>query len=587
MTTLIEMAINSSRDIVLVRQQAKRAAEAFSLASQDQTRFATAVSEVVREVVSTQRTGHMQLELDEARTPPLLLARIKVADSAEPSLSTKSDALIAARRLVDHFEFLPQADESIVIELGKRSPTRDRAVATGEVKTLLRDQARGPDEDLSVAFTDQNRELAASLQELQDKQQELHRLNQELQDTNRGVVALYAELEEKAEQLRAASEAKSKFLANVSHEFRTPLNSILALSRLLLDRVDGGLETEQEKQVAFIRRSADTLLEFVNDLLDLAKVESGKVDLRPTEFLLRDFLRGLRGVLKPLRDGGTVELVFEECDPIAVIGDEGKLGQILRNLVSNALKFTERGEVRVSVDIDPGHGQATFTVRDTGIGIAPDDQLRIFEEFEQVAGTLQQKNKGSGLGLALSRRLARLMGGEISVQSTPGRGSTFRVLVPLGFPRSEHRFGSKAGEGRVRVMVIDDEETFRYIVRHIVAGESDYELLEAENGEEGLRLVGRSPPDIMILDLQMPVMSGQEVLAALAANPQTRDIPVIVSTSLPITSSLQEQLPNVAQLFSKTDLSRDTLLDALRRCLAPAGDTRMASSQPPALSKNW
>ncbi len=592
MTVLSEISVATSRDIVLVRQQAKRAAVALGLASQDQTRLATAVSEVVRELLSAGCKAQMQLILEEGRAAPLLLARMTietdscsgVGSESKPSsmLSVTSEGLIAARRLVEHFEFTLQSDKAIVIELGKPIAARVGIETTAGIRKALFEQARGSSTDLNAAFSDQNRELLASLQELQDKQQELQRLNLELQDTNRGVVALYAELEEKAEQLRAASEAKSKFLTSVSHEFRTPLNSILALSRLLLDRVDGSLEAEQEKQVAFIRRSAETLLEFVNDLLDLAKVEAGKVDLHPSEFLLSDFIRSLRGVLKPLKAaGGRVNLIFDDCEPVAVIGDEGKLGQILRNLISNALKFTERGEVRVSVQVDPERGNATFEVRDSGIGIAREDQGRIFEEFEQIAGTLQQTNKGSGLGLALSQRLARLMGGEISVTSAVGVGSTFRVSLPFVFPHAAKIPRAPAAKGQVRVLVVDDEETFRYVVRQIVESEATFELIEAQNGKEGLRRVERDQPDVLIVDLQMPVMSGQEMLSALAADPQTRDIPVIVSTSLPITASLQEELQGVSQLLSKTDLSKDTLLDALRRCTGSAGG-RTENGRPPA-----
>jgi signal transduction histidine kinase/ActR/RegA family two-component response regulator len=559
---LIEMPFRTRSDIVLARQSAKRAAEGLGFAAQDQTRFATAVSEVIRELVAVSCSGRIEFNFEETRVPPLLIARMHAScvGEGQPALSAHSDPLIAARRLVDHFEFALLEKGATRIELGRRTMARDKTRPLAEIKSSL-EQLRVPGADLNAAFTDQSRELIASLQELQDKQQELLRLNQELQDTNRGVVALYAELEEKAEQLRAASEAKSKFLANVSHEFRTPLNSILALSRLLLDRVDGGLESEQEKQVTFIRRSAETLLEFVNDLLDLAKVEAGKVELHPSEFQLVDFMRGLRGVLKPLRINDPVDLVFEECESIALIGDEGKLGQILRNLISNALKFTERGEVRVQVTYDRSRGTACFEVCDTGIGISAADQLRIFEEFEQIAGSLQKRNKGSGLGLALSQRLARLMGGEILLESELGRGSTFRLRVPLEAAEVAQRDGS----GRTtRVLVVDDEETFRYVVRHILASESRYELIEAQDGAEGVARVRRDLPDVVIADLQMPVMTGQEMLRELAADPRTRDIPVIVSTSLPITATLLGELRAASKVLSKTELSRDTLLNAIR-----------------------
>ena len=188
-----------------------------------------------------------------------------------------------------------------------------------------------------------------TLDELRQRQEELARLNRELEDTNRGVVALYAELDERADHLRRADEVKTRFLSNMTHEFRTPLNSILALTRLLLDRVDGELTPEQERQVYFIRKSAENLSELVNDLLDLAKVEAGKIVVRPAEFEVRNLFGALRGMLRPLLLNTSVNLVFEEPDGIPPLHtDEGKVSQILRNFISNALKFTEQGEVRVS-----------------------------------------------------------------------------------------------------------------------------------------------------------------------------------------------------------------------------------------------
>ncbi len=240
------------------------------------------------------------------------------------------------------------------------------------------------------------------------------RLNRELEDTNRGVVALYAELDEKADHLRRADDLKSKFLSNMSHEFRSPLNSILALSGLLLDRSDGELTTEQDQQVGYIRRAAHDLLELVNDLLDLAKVEAGKVELRPSEFEAVNLFAALRGMLRPLLLSRSVDLVFGDASHIArIYSDEGKIAQILRNFISNALKFTERGEVRVTVDRE-GDDDVVFSVSDTGIGIAPEHIELIFQDFVQLDNPIQRRVKGTGLGLPLSKKLAGLLGGSVS-----------------------------------------------------------------------------------------------------------------------------------------------------------------------------
>lgn len=267
-------------------------------------------------------------------------------------------------------------------------------------------------------------ELAASRREAQD-------LRSELEETNRGVLALYAELDAQAEHLRQATELKSRFLAYMSHEFRTPINSIRSLTRLLLDRVDGPLTEEQEKQVNFIQDNAAEFAEMVDDLLDLAKVEAGRVEISPAWFEMVDLFSALRGMFKPVLTNPAVNLVFEEPQGVPKLyTDDRKLSQILRNFISNALKFTPRGEVRVSVRLE-GEGSVTFSVADTGIGIAPEHLRTLFEDFAQVRSPLQQRLRGTGLGLSLSKKLAELLGGSVDVQSEPGQGSVFTVTIPV------------------------------------------------------------------------------------------------------------------------------------------------------------
>ncbi len=256
-------------------------------------------------------------------------------------------------------------------------------------------------------------------------------LRAELEETNRGVLALYAELDVQAEQLRQATELKSRFLAYMSHEFRTPINSIRSMARLLLDRVDGPLSEEQERQVTFIQQNAAEFAEMVDDLLDLAKVEAGRVEISPAWFEMVDLFSALRGMFKPVLTNPAVNLVFEEPrDMPKLYTDDRKLSQILRNFVSNALKFTPRGEVRVGARFDGG-GRVTFWVADTGIGIAPEYIGTLFEDFAQVKSPLQKRLRGTGLGLSLSKKLAELLGGSVAVESEAGKGSTFSVTLPV------------------------------------------------------------------------------------------------------------------------------------------------------------
>ncbi len=262
-------------------------------------------------------------------------------------------------------------------------------------------------------------------------QAELVALREELDETNRGVVALYAELDEQAEQLRKATELKSRFLAYMSHEFRTPITAMLSLARLLMDEVDGPLGSEQRRQVGFIQSSAAQFAQMVNDLLDLAKIEAGRLDISPAWFEMVDLFTALRGMFKPLLSNPDVTLIFEEPSFNGQLyTDDQKLSQILRNFISNALKFTIKGEVRVSAVLQDD-GFVTFAVADTGIGIAKELQPLIFRDFAQIDSPLQKRLRGTGLGLSLSKQLAELLGGHVGVHSDPQQGSTFTVTVPV------------------------------------------------------------------------------------------------------------------------------------------------------------
>jgi signal transduction histidine kinase len=270
-----------------------------------------------------------------------------------------------------------------------------------------------------------------------DQLAEIKMLNAELEQTNQGVVALYAELDDKAEQLLQASDLKSRFLSYMSHEFRTPLSSITSMARILLDEMDGKLTAEQTRQVRFVQSSASELTEMVNDLLDLAKVEAGRITISPAWFEMVDLFAALRGMFRPIIQMDAVDLIFEE--PLGVprlYTDHKKLSQILRNFVSNALKFTPTGEVRVSAR-PIGGGRVTFAVADTGIGIAKEHHRALFNDFVQIDSPIQKRLRGTGLGLSLSKKLATLLGGEVAVESELGKGSTFSLTIPVHLPGHE------------------------------------------------------------------------------------------------------------------------------------------------------
>jgi signal transduction histidine kinase len=281
-----------------------------------------------------------------------------------------------------------------------------------------------------VHDTPESEQLAALRTELAAREEELGSLRSELEETNRGVVALYAELDAQADEVRRSTELKSRFLSYMSHEFRTPIGSIRSIARLLMDRVDGPLTPGQETQVRFIQETSAEFSEMVDDLLDLAKVEAGRVEISPAWFEMVDLFSALRGMFKPVLTNPDVALLFEEPHDVPTLyNDDRKLAQILRNFISNALKFTARGEVRVSARRDGD--LVTIALADTGNGIAPELHPAIFQDIVKIDSPIQKRLRGTGLGLSLSKRLAELLGGTVGLQSELDVGSTFSVTLPM------------------------------------------------------------------------------------------------------------------------------------------------------------
>jgi|HubBroStandDraft_6_1064221.scaffolds.fasta_scaffold02270_10 signal transduction histidine kinase len=269
--------------------------------------------------------------------------------------------------------------------------------------------------------------------QLAQREREFAALQEELDETNRGVVALYAELDDKTVALNQALDLKSRFLSYMSHEFRTPLTSITSLTNMLLSRLDGPLSVEQARQVEFIRGSVLELTEMVNDLLDLAKVDAGRISISPEWFDMVDLFSALRGMFKPIVANLSVSLVFDEPrDVPRLYTDDQKLSQILRNFISNALKFTSQGEVRVSAE-QTNKDEIRFAVSDTGIGIAPEYLSTLFADFVQIDTRLQRRLRGTGLGLSLARKFAELLGGRVGAESQLGVGSKFWVVLPVQY----------------------------------------------------------------------------------------------------------------------------------------------------------
>ena len=528
--------------VFTARRLGRELAAGLGLEQQDQVRVATALSEISR---STLTAGHTAVIMFGADDTSLVVA---VTVDGEPP----ADGITAAARLMDTV-----VANGKLIRLAKRRPPNARPLDQRAVREQLAallpgstfDELWRNNQDLMTALdalTQQKEQLVALNAELQETNRGVMalytELSDELEQTNRGVVALYRELDEKSEELRLASQSKDRFWANVSHELRTPMNSIMGLTRLLAEP-DGGLGSEQLYQVELIRNSTSTLLTLVNELLDVAKAESGRLVIEPTEVSLPTLLATLRGLIRPMAEGKPVNVVVsDEGAPATILTDEAALTAILRNLLSNAIKYTDSGEVRLTVH--SLRDRIEIRVSDTGAGIPAGQLERVFEEFYQVPGA---KRGGTGLGLPYARRLAALLDGQLTLSSETGRGTTAVLSLPHGAPT----VGT--------VVLADDDVAFRKVLTAMLSGIAD-RLIEAADGTQALDAVAAENVDLVLADLGMPGMDGKALLDRLPAA-----LPAIV-----VTGRDEPAPPRAAALLRKDELTRERLTFAIRRVMRGA-----------------
>ncbi len=541
---LARIEVRDTAGVFAARQLGRGLAAVLALEQQDQVRVATALSEISRSAVIAGRTAVITFGIDETE---LLLT---VTMDGEPP----ADGIAAATRLMDQV-----AADGDVVRMTKRRPPGVRPdprlvaeqLAAVHPQSAL-DELRRQNQDLISALDDLRQQkdqlllLNAELQETNRGVMALYgELSDELEQTNRGVVALYAELDEKSERLRAASESKDRFWANVSHELRTPLNSIIGLTRLLAEPAPDGtaLDPERLYQTELIRNSGGTLLTLVNDLLDVAKAESGQLHVDPAQVDLPALLGRLRGLARPMAEGKPVEVIVgadgDPNTPVTILTDEVALTSILRNLLSNGIKYTDHGEVRLSVRV--AGPRLEISVADTGIGIPAGLHEHVFEEFYQVPGI---RRGGTGLGLPYARRLAAILGGDLTLTSEPGAGTT----VVLGLPLRTPAVGT--------VLLADDDAAFRGVLRGLLDGLAD-RVLEAGDGREALALLAADPVDLVLADMRMPGMDGTALLARLPVS-----VPAIVVTGADVPAP-----PRAAAVLRKDELTRERLEFTLRRVI--------------------
>jgi CheY-like chemotaxis protein/HAMP domain-containing protein len=406
--------------------------------------------------------------------------------------------------------------------LGILSPSSIIALNTAFANLLANDETRR----LAEALRENNQELQAQQEELEAQAEVLRKQTEELQEQN-------VELEQQRLAVEEANSLKSQFLSNMSHELRTPLNSVMALSRVLMRQARTKLSEEEVNYLEIIERNGKNLLTLINDILDLSKIEAGRMDVNPRPFTPGLTLENMIESIAPLAEEKNIEIrreIPEDLPPLE--SDEIRVTQILQNLMANAVKFTNTGSVTVSAKSDGG--KISVRIADTGIGIAVDDLPCIFDEFRQADGSSSRRHEGTGLGLAIARKTARMLGGDIDVTSALGKGSTFTLTLPLAWLGAAPAYESMVAgrpEGvkpaRKTILVVDDKpEMAATISRYLL--QEGYNTSTATSGAEALKLAAREVPFAVTLDILMPDMDGWEVLQGLKKNPVTKDIPVII-----------------------------------------------------------
>ncbi len=581
---LLRLELRYEHDVVLARQRARRIADLLGYDNTEQIRIATATSEIARNAFRYATKGSVEFAIDDNGKHQLT---VTVQDSGpgiphlDSVLSGKYQSnsglgmgIVGTKRLMDSFSIESSPTGTLVV-FGKALPGKHPLSSKdiGRLGTELANAAaRSPFEEIQS----QNQELLRTLDELRAKKDELSRINLELEDTNRGVVALYAELDERADYLRRASELKSSFLSNMSHEFRTPLNSIMSLSRMLLDRMDGELTVDQAKQVGYIQKSAHDLAEMVNDLLDLAKVEAGKVEIKPKIFEVADLFGALRGMLKPLLAENSVSLVFDDADGLPdLYTDEAKVSQILRNFISNAIKFTPKGEVRVGAKL-VNDKTIEFSVSDTGIGIAIADQQIIFEEFRQIDGEMQHRVKGTGLGLPLAKRFSELLGGTVSVESKVGMGSRFSTTIPIHYPAAPlpatRAVLPPLDPNRLPILVVEDNTETQFIYMRYFEF-TEFQLICARTVDEAKLIIAELKPSAILLDIVLSAENTWKFISELKRNADSIDIPVIVVS---VVDDARRAYGMGAEYFLRKPFDPDQLIRTVREA-APSAKTEISA----------